>query len=488
MKIDASPLLAPEKDAGPRGPRPDSRDEGAGLAFGAAVKNAGEKATAPKPRQPASEPGGAASAQPSHEETTPAKDEGKDAKGDETVGAKTPALDLMALMSAVTQPAAEPDAEDGEGTVAARPHAKEAAEGAGAEQTASRLPRVQVLRTETHFEPRMEGAVQSGPAAAASAASASAAADDLAARMALQLQEQGAGAAQAGADRLRTGGQAASADAEAASRPASIPVRFDEAVARLAQGGSRAGGDTGSGARQDGRDGGRRAAAERAETVADATRIGARSEALAAKGSDDASPAGGGAIPGLALQVASRIADALGSGPSTSGSAPRQAPFEGTDGSHLRMRAGGAALKTLTIQLQPEHLGTLEVSMRLREGKLAIELAASKPEAAAALTQDRETLRKVLESAGFSLDDAALTVTTRDAPALRASDAAGANANNGGDSSGSSFSGGQSSRRDETQQREARPRPSDRSDGEASSRTPAPGGRPAPRSAGQTYL
>lgn len=122
------------------------------------------------------------------------------------------------------------------------------------------------------------------------------------------------------------------------------------------------------------------------------------------------------AMPSVATQVASTVIEAL---PDALRPAAPEAPrggsaFAPAEGG-LRLRAGGAALKTLTIQLQPEHLGTLDVTMRLTDGKLALELAADKVETARMLTADRAGLRSLLEKAGFSIEDAAISVVAREA-------------------------------------------------------------------------
>ena len=125
-------------------------------------------------------------------------------------------------------------------------------------------------------------------------------------------------------------------------------------------------------------------------------------------------------------QVAGRVIDAMGS--TLASQRPSDLPSE----AYLRMTAGGAALKTLTIQLQPETLGKLDVSMRLVDGQLTLEIAATEAETARVLAQDRDGLRKLLQHAGFSVDDASITIVTRDnsaQPLVRAaaaSDAGGA--------------------------------------------------------------
>ncbi|MBB3951433.1 flagellar hook-length control protein FliK [Aureimonas jatrophae] len=494
MKIDASPFLALEKDAAPRGARSGGDDAGAGQAFGAAVAKAGEKGTAPKRETLDQERN--APTRSTADDGVADTDNRKDTVADAAITGQTPAADLMALVSALVAPdaTAEPEGEQKDGeTDPALGRAAQLHEGEelGDDVAASRLPRVQVLRTETHFEPRLEGAVIE--AAEVASASASASEADLSDALVQVLKTQDGAVAGKAPDTLhphlgsQAAGERASERETAPSRGPTVPVRFDEAVARLGQGGSDTGGGAGSNARQDGHGTGRRAASDRAEPASAVSRLDTRADIVAARTADDGS-SGGGSIPGLALQVAARIADALGSVPAANGSAPGDTASQPAENAHLRMRAGGAALKTLTIQLQPEHLGTLEVSMRLREGKLAIELAASKPEAAAALTQDRDTLRKVLESAGFSLDDAALTVTVRDAPTLRANDTGSSNSGSGSDRGASSFAGGQSSQRDEPQQQESRLRHAERPGGETAPTAASTGASATARAAGQTYL
>ena len=146
-------------------------------------------------------------------------------------------------------------------------------------------------------------------------------------------------------------------------------------------------------------------------------------------------------------QVAGRVIDALGS--TLASQRPSDLPSE----AYLRMTAGGAALKTLTIQLQPETLGQLDVSMRLVDGQLTLEIAATEADTAKVLAQDREGLRKLLQHAGFAMDDASITIVTRDnsaVPQVRAAAAGDAAASQ--DSAG----GGQADPRQRGQDAEPR--------------------------------
>lgn len=85
----------------------------------------------------------------------------------------------------------------------------------------------------------------------------------------------------------------------------------------------------------------------------------------------------------------------------------------------LRMQAGGAALKTIQIQLKPEALGKVDVTMKLIDGQLNVELVAQKPETALRLSEDSRELHNLLDRAGFKVDDAAITITAREPAANR---------------------------------------------------------------------
>ncbi|MEX6504981.1 flagellar hook-length control protein FliK [Jiella sp. M17.18] len=97
-----------------------------------------------------------------------------------------------------------------------------------------------------------------------------------------------------------------------------------------------------------------------------------------------------------------------------------------------RLRAGGAALKTIQIQLQPEQFGKVDVTMRLVEGHLQVHLEASEPDTVLKLKDDTEGLKKLLGKAGFSLDDAAISIGIRDPNAARQNSAAPMPQPNGG--------------------------------------------------------
>ncbi|MEC5323445.1 flagellar hook-length control protein FliK [Aurantimonas sp. A3-2-R12] len=126
-------------------------------------------------------------------------------------------------------------------------------------------------------------------------------------------------------------------------------------------------------------------------------------------------------------QVASAVTSALAD--------LRPAPGTAGDDGRLHLRAGGAALKTIQIQLQPEQLGKLDVTMRLVNGQLAIHLVASKAETALRLKDDAEGLKTLLSKAGFTVDEAAISIAVRD-PATQRSPSASPSANAGTGSDG----------------------------------------------------
>jgi flagellar hook-length control protein FliK len=435
MKIDLVSVTIDKDAGGAKSPlRDDSARSEQGRAFDQAVQGAApgrQKGDPAKAKVDASSPDETAS--------EPAAEDEIAAKGTEGAGATTPAADartLQALLGllgtqaqaaariAAQTPASEGEAAaDGDPDLAASLRAAavltggtgEAGEGAAKPTKALRLD---VLHMETHFEPHQDGMVLvSGEASKASASDAPVAgklasegADRLVALLGEGTRKSAATTDAAKADPL-TGGTTDEGDADGA--PA-VRLRFDEALAQLGRG-DRDGASAGRGGS---------AAADIAVAKAEA-----RSTEKTAASSTPALPGAGG----LATQVAGPILDALGPAPAAPGT-PSSAPGE----AHLRMRAGGAAMKTLTIQLQPEHLGTLEVSMRLTDGKLTLELAASQADTAVLLSDDRGTLRKVLEHAGFSLDDAAITVVTRDAAPAASRSADGGSASGQGSDARSS--------------------------------------------------
>lgn len=454
MKIDLSaPML--DREAPSRAPNPDGdllRERG--RAFDAAIREAAPTRAEPAPRENPDAEGEAApgdekaarraAARQTLSEGVETKNETPDAdtrEADATQDGEPPVRPLHSLLgllnpAAEPRPAAEPQA-DAEGEAEGDDTAMRALPNGAPDDEAEpglvtgekgRGLRLDVLRMETHFEPRQDGMILMEPEAAAPGEGARPAADlpagkaetgparsDAAALLA-GLGERTARSADgrarvAGAEAptaSRTGAQAAAetggGDDEDAS--AGVPMRFDEALAQLSGRGRTAG----DGSAHDGARGERRG--EKAREAASAATRPTTDVAPADKSLATAAlPAAGTAGLGLAPQIADRMLEVLGE-PATRPGSGSQTP---ANEPHLRMRAGGAALKTLTIQLKPEHLGTLDVSMRLTEGRLTVELAASRADTAVLLAEDRGALRQLLERAGFSLDDAAISVVAKDA-------------------------------------------------------------------------
>ncbi|MDE0922828.1 flagellar hook-length control protein FliK [Aurantimonas coralicida] len=121
--------------------------------------------------------------------------------------------------------------------------------------------------------------------------------------------------------------------------------------------------------------------------------------------------AAAGAPPTIGRQVADAVSTSLTGAPLPTG--------DTAEAARVQMRAGGAALKTIQIQLQPEQLGKLDVTMRLIDGKLAIHIVASEADTALRIKDDAEGLNKLLTKAGFSVDEAAISIGVRDAGAPR---------------------------------------------------------------------
>lgn len=117
-------------------------------------------------------------------------------------------------------------------------------------------------------------------------------------------------------------------------------------------------------------------------------------------------------------QIGSIIADNMPQtgnrqGPAAQAAAPAHAAFAGSS-ERVRYQAGGAAMKTLQIQLQPAHFGKLDVLMKVVNGQMALELSVTEPETLMRLQDDREGLKAAMASAGFDLDEAQVTITLRE--------------------------------------------------------------------------
>lgn len=108
-------------------------------------------------------------------------------------------------------------------------------------------------------------------------------------------------------------------------------------------------------------------------------------------------------------QIARQIADS-----GTVDSPPR------SDTSSPFARIAPAPTKVLYIQLQPAELGTVTVRMALKNDALELHLEVSRQETARMINSDRETLTKILQSAGYMIDGVTLHVSKSDQVVLPA--------------------------------------------------------------------
>ncbi|KAB0679899.1 flagellar hook-length control protein FliK [Aureimonas leprariae] len=294
----------------------------------------------------------------------------------------------------------------------------------GSGETSKRVA-LRVTGMETHFEPRLDGAtlVEDAPSTPVEAAA---------------VEKPAAAPKRAFADMLRRiGGQ--STDTRAEGVPADAKVDASGIAADQAGGGHSEPEGGGEGTRREGQPS---RAADRMH-MANASSHGRAADAVVERVEPQAKGLSTGQI--VSAQIAEHIVDAFASSSDAKGASEAPRSAAGTQ-QVLRMTAGGAALKTLSIQLEPQNLGRVDVAMRLVDGRLQVELAASEPSTAAALAGDRHGLRKILEHAGFALDDAAITIVSRDmgqgisTPAAGGTDGGG-RASDGGSSFGRSSDG-----------------------------------------------
>ncbi|GEP03175.1 flagellar hook-length control protein FliK [Methylobacterium oxalidis] len=113
------------------------------------------------------------------------------------------------------------------------------------------------------------------------------------------------------------------------------------------------------------------------------------------EGGGTASPApsvstGAPAAPALPSATLRQIADAVAATPAAPGAVPE--PGQG--------RADGP-VRLLTLQLKPDELGSVLIRMRLQDGRLAMDLQASRDETAELLRKDEHRLAELLRAAGY---------------------------------------------------------------------------------------
>jgi flagellar hook-length control protein FliK len=380
--------------------KPVARDRAAASGSDAGSRSAATKDAAAKPTDAA----GAAAGEPSNTADEPNKET------DKPEDALRGLLGLLAPQHKIAKTAATPGETEGERTPSKTDaRGQDLGDLGEGEMLSEKETRLKVLRMETHFEPGQEGMVVVD---GASGSTPRLERFDLAGKAAAAKTGRHPAETETETVALPDTATTPGSQSQSEGEPqGSVRIGFGEAVARLGRG--ETGSDRSKG------DSNRNASSGRMVPVTSAKQDDGRAGTI-----NSTSTTGSGAIvPTMTMQIADTIIEALGQPASEAGRAPGAATAE----THVRMRAGGAALKTLTIQLQPEHLGTLEVSMRLVDDKLTLELSASRDDTAVALMNDREGLRKLLEHAGFSLDDTAIRIAVKDQVTAKASDGAGAN-------------------------------------------------------------
>ena len=125
---------------------------------------------------------------------------------------------------------------------------------------------------------------------------------------------------------------------------------------------------------------------------------------------DNLRPASVGLIGGqitkeiqLHLQQGSGLTSA---DPTSAGAQDAQAP----ELQSLSRPAQPEAMKTLTIQLKPEHLGTVVANLRIKGDVIQVELASAKSEVVQAMKQDRDVITEMLRSTGLVVKDDAVQI------------------------------------------------------------------------------
>lgn len=79
----------------------------------------------------------------------------------------------------------------------------------------------------------------------------------------------------------------------------------------------------------------------------------------------------------------------------------------------ITLPSAGETVKVLKLHLQPEHLGTVEVTLKRRGNALHVVLATESPEAQRLIARDHDDLRQALEALGLTLPEGALVISQR---------------------------------------------------------------------------
>lgn len=165
----------------------------------------------------------------------------------------------------------------------------------------------------------------------------------------------------------------------------------------------------------------REAVADSARSVVSAAREAAsvapdrtpRPQAAAIDAPENAEPdtqAPGSGLPAgqlerIALAIADDAASPLPDAPASQSVAGKALPA---------VAAQPTPVRTLTIQLHPEDLGTVEVEMRVNDGALSVKVRATQDDTARLLERDREALTDLLRAAGHDLDSLTIQAPPRE--------------------------------------------------------------------------
>jgi flagellar hook-length control protein FliK len=113
-----------------------------------------------------------------------------------------------------------------------------------------------------------------------------------------------------------------------------------------------------------------------------------------------------------ALQIAEFVASAAGdmAGADSPDGAAATANSQSPDASGLSLNTPPASMiKTLTLSLEPDSLGTVTVTMRLADSGLDLQLEAAKSATTSLIEKDKANLSDRLQSLGYAVDSVVVT-------------------------------------------------------------------------------
>lgn len=145
---------------------------------------------------------------------------------------------------------------------------------------------------------------------------------------------------------------------------------------------------------------------------------------------DSLRPATVGLIPGqIAKEIQLHVQQGSGLTSADPASAGVQEPQTAELQPSLPRPTQPEMMKTLTIQLKPENLGTVVANLRIKGDVIQVELASAKSEVVQAMKQDRDVITEMLRSTGLVVKDDAVQIVE----ASHRSDGNRSNTANGGD-------------------------------------------------------